>query len=53
MNSNNLITFVTILLSIWLVNDLFDDSDDELHEMKRKVENLEDRVRELELEDKK
>ena len=51
MNSDNLITFVTIMLIIWLVNDLFDDSDDELHDVKSKVRKLEDRVRKL--EDKK
>ena len=51
MNSDNLITLVTIMLAIWLINDLFDDSDDELDNVKRKVRKLEDRV--CKLEDKK
>lgn len=66
MNSDNLITFVTIMLAIWLVNKLFDEPDAELNDVKHEVKNLdaeldgvksqvrrlEDRVRELELEDK-
>lgn len=51
MNDNSLIILVTIILSVWLINDLFDDSDDELYDVKREVRKLEDRVREL--EDKK
>lgn len=51
MSENDLFILVTIIMSIWLVNDLFDDSDDELYDVKREVRKLEDRVREL--EDKK
>lgn len=64
MHSDNLITFVTIMLAIWLVNKLFDEPDAELNDVKHKVKNLDDelndvkrKVRELEerieeLEDK-
>lgn len=51
MNSDNLITFVTIMLAIWLVNKLFDEPDAELNDVKSRVGRLEDRVRKL--EDKK
>ena len=44
MHSDNLITLVTIMLAIWLVNKLFDEPDAELNDVKHKVKNLDDEL---------